>query len=67
MIFILEAIVLCVLFTLMMIMMAKDPIKTLYLKLRTPDFTKKFRIFLFMRVFENTSSCPCPLMNRRNR
>lgn len=30
MIFILEAIVLCVLFTLMMIMMAKDPIKTLY-------------------------------------
>ena len=30
MIFILEAIVLCVLFTLMVIMMAKDPIKTLY-------------------------------------
>lgn len=30
MIFILEAIILCVLFTLMMIMMAKDPIKTLY-------------------------------------
>ena len=30
MIFILEAIILCVLFTLMVIMMAKDPIKTLY-------------------------------------
>ena len=30
MIFIVEAIVLCVLFTLMVIIMAKDPIKTLY-------------------------------------
>ena len=30
MIFILEAIILCVLFTLMVIMIAKDPIKTLY-------------------------------------
>ena len=37
------------------------------LNLRTHDFTKKFRIFQFMRVFENTSFCPCPLMNRRNR